>query len=191
VAPSGRVDCEDWWRCPCPAGVADGLTAIGLGDLATRLRPTLVTLCCRLILFVTTDRACSPVWTAISGQEPGLLFVKSDRTRRAEVIRAKEMQGVGRGQRPAAAGRLGAVRTDEHQPRRKSGAVTGHEHVRSVVVSKISRLWSTRARDPPFWVGERSIGVACRAAQNTSSCGPPIRADRGCRFGLHGKSSLT
>jgi hypothetical protein len=146
VAPSGRVDCEDWWRCPCPAGVADGLTAIGLGDLATRLRPTLVTLCCRLILFVTTDRACSPVWTAISGQEPGLLFVKSDRTRRAEVIRAKEMQGVGRGQRPAAAGRLGAVRTDEHQPRRKSGAVTGHEHVRSVVVSKISRPWSTRAR---------------------------------------------
>jgi hypothetical protein len=65
----------------------------------------------RLILFVSTDRVCSPVWTAILGQDPGPLFVKSDRTCRAWVKLAKGRRDVSRGQRLAAAGRPGAVRT--------------------------------------------------------------------------------
>jgi hypothetical protein len=46
----------------------------------------------RLATFVSLDRGCSPVWTAITAQEPGLMFARSDRTHRARAIRAKERQ---------------------------------------------------------------------------------------------------
>jgi hypothetical protein len=46
-------------------------------------------------LFVVTDRVCLPVWIAIFGMEPDLLFARSDRALRARVLRAKERKGVG------------------------------------------------------------------------------------------------
>jgi hypothetical protein len=55
-------------------------------------------------------------------------------------LRREEMQGVGRGQRLAAADRRGALRTGEHQLRRNPRAVASHEQVRSVVASKARRL---------------------------------------------------
>lgn len=91
-----------------------------------------------LASFVSSDRDCSPVWTAIMGRKRGPLFVRSDRTRRAGVIRAEERGDVGPGQRLTAGCRRGAVRTGEHQIRRNSGAVASHEQVRSVVANKIT-----------------------------------------------------
>ncbi len=116
----------------------------------------------QLASFASSDRGCSPVWTAIMGRKRGPLFVRSDRTRRAGVIRTEERGGVGPGQRLAAACCRGAVRTGEHQIRRSSGAVASREQVRSVVASKIRRAACAAAppRRPARPPARRSVPLA-------------------------------
>jgi hypothetical protein len=50
--------------------------------------------------------------------------------------------GISRGQRLAAASPQGAVRTDEHQPRRIAGAVASHEQARSLYTNRAN--WEVR-----------------------------------------------
>ena len=59
------------------------------------------------------------------------MFARSDRSRRLKAIGSDERRDVGRGQLRPLPRRLGAVRTDKHQPRRIGGAVAGHEQLRS------------------------------------------------------------
>jgi len=91
-----------------------------------------------VILFVRTDRECSPVSTAVGRPEPGPVFARTDRSRRLRAIGIDERWGIGQGERLPLAMRGGAVRTDEHQFRQIVGAVITHKQVRSGLANKTS-----------------------------------------------------
>src|ERR1700722_5242126 len=69
--------------------MASFVVCAGAGAVARSASPMGVIACVR------TDRVCSAVLTAIVGWEPARLFARSERTRLAEAMRARERPGGG------------------------------------------------------------------------------------------------
>jgi hypothetical protein len=104
--------------------------------------------------FVSCDRGCLPVLTALSMSEPDPVFAGSDRSHGAEVHWHRREAGVGQGQRLAR--RHGQVRSEltNIDFAGSRGAVVTHEQLRSEFGSGPNFVMSSAA------IGGRSAGLA-------------------------------
>lgn len=97
----------------------------------------------RVASFVSFDRGCSPVSTALGGKGHAWCSREATAVGRLRAHWHRREAGVGRGQRLPPARSLGAVRTYEHQLRRSRGAVGNHEQLRPELADKTRRARET------------------------------------------------